>query len=85
MNINPNFSDNENNCSPANEVMANGMDFIFEKLIIPMQHKLDAEDINLISIIGLSFKIIAEQATALEELEDNLGQDDFNQNDFSRN
>jgi len=84
MNINPNFSDNENECPPANEVMANGMDFIFENLIEPMQEKLDEDQLKIMGLIGLSFKIIAEQATALEELEKSMEGNDTNE-DISRN
>ena len=84
MNINPNFSDNENECPPANEVMANGMDFIFENLIEPMQEKLNEDQLKIMGLIGLSFKIIAEQATALEELEKSMEGNDTNE-DISRN
>ena len=81
MNINPNF-DNQEECPPANEVVANGMDFIFEKLIDPMREKLSVEDLTLISLIGISLKIVGEQATAYEKLQEGL---DSNEQDFNRN
>lgn len=67
MNINSDYQENED-LSPEN-VMSHGMDFIFEKLIVPMQEKLDEEDLALISIIGVSFKMIAEQASAYEKIQ----------------
>jgi hypothetical protein len=85
MYINPNFSDNENECPPpADEVMTNGMDFIFEKCIEPMHEKLSVEDISLIGLIGFSFKIIAEQATMYEQIEKKNQLSD-EENSFERN
>jgi hypothetical protein len=81
MNINPNFN-NQEECPPANEVVANGMDFIFEKLIDPMREKLSVEDLTFISLIGISLKIVGEQATAYEKLQEGL---DSNEQDFNRN
>jgi len=83
MNIKKDFSQNDEN-PPADEVMANGMDFIFEKLIEPMQEKLSVEDLSLISLIGLSFKIIAEQATMYEQIEKKNQLSD-EENSFERN
>jgi hypothetical protein len=83
MNINPNFSD-ENENAPASEVMALGMDFIYENLIEPVQENLNTDQLKIISLIGMSFKIIAEQATALEELEKSMEGLDNNE-DISRN
>ena len=83
MNINPNFSD-ENENAPASEVMALGMDFIYENLIEPVQENLNADQLKIIGLIGMSFKIIAEQATALEELEKSMEGLDNNE-DISRN
>ena len=83
MNINPNFN-NQEECPPANEIVAHGMDFIFEKLIDPMREKLSVEDLTLISLIGVSLKIVGEQATAYEKLQEGLDSDS-NEKDFSRN
>ena len=82
MNINSNFTNNDNNDSAsAEEVMDNGMGFIFQKLIEPMQGKLSIEDLETLSIIGIAFKMVADQATAYEKAQ----QDETNQQDFFRN
>ena len=83
MNINPNF-DNQEECPPADEVVAHGMNFLFEKVIEPMKDKLNPEDLALIGMIGLSFKIVGEQATAYEKLQEGFGSDS-NETDFNRN
>tara|TARA_B100000519_G_C14215074_1_gene424533 strand:- start:589 stop:840 length:252 start_codon:yes stop_codon:yes gene_type:complete len=83
MNINPNF-DNQEECPPADEVVAHGMNFLFEKVIEPMKDKLDPEDLALISLIGMSFKIVGEQATAYEKLQEGFDSDS-NGTDFNRN
>ena len=70
MNINPDFSSFDENQAPsAEEVMAQGMGIIGEKLIEPMRDKLSPEDSSLLALIGISFKIVAEQATAYEKLQ----------------
>ena len=69
MNINSDFSSFDENQAPsAEEVMSQGMGFIGEKLIEPMRDKLDAEDLGILALVGISFKIVAEQATAYEKL-----------------
>ena len=77
MNINSDFSSFDENQAPsAEEVMAQGMGFIGEKLIEPMRDKLDAEDLGILALVGISFKIVAEQATAYEKLQESqLGED----------
>tara|TARA_R100001163_G_C4868349_1_gene71347 strand:+ start:123 stop:380 length:258 start_codon:yes stop_codon:yes gene_type:complete len=77
MNINSDFSSFDENQAPsAEEVMSQGMGFIGEKLIEPMRDKLDAEDLGILALVGISFKIVAEQATAYEKLQESqLGED----------
>ena len=70
MNINPDFSSDFNDMPSAEEVMSQGMSFIGEKLIEPMRDKLDAEDLSILALIGMSFKIVADQATAYEKLQE---------------
>ena len=81
MNINSDHNFDNNDAPCAAEVMDNGMDFIFEKLIEPMKEKLSAEDMRMISIIGIAFRIVADQATSFEKSQQGNG----NQQDFFRN
>ena len=79
MNINPDFSSDSDEMPSANEVMSQGMGFIAEKLIEPMRDKLDTEDLSLLALIGISFKIVADQATAYEQMEEAKNSDDLNE------
>ena len=81
MNINSDHNFDNNDAPCAAEVMDNGMHFIFDKLIEPMRDKLSVEDMKMISIIGIAFRIVAEQATAFEKSQQGNG----NQQDFFRN
>ena len=83
MNLSSDFT-NEENCPPADEVMHQGMSFLWEKCIEPMKENLETEDLSLIALIGMSFKIIGDQAKAYEELENGLDADS-NGIDFNRN
>jgi hypothetical protein len=67
MNINSNYSDEDNAIPKAQTVMDNGMGFIFDKLLAPMEDQLSQEDIEMLAVIGVSFKIIAEQAQKYED------------------
>jgi len=79
MNINPEYSSNDELC--ANDIMAKGMSIISELLIEPSLENgnLDEESQSLIGLVGLSFKIIAEKATALEMMEEAEQEEQFNQ------
>ena len=79
MNINPEYSSNDELC--ANDIMAKGMSIISELLIEPSLENgnLDEESQSLIGLVGLSFKIIAEKATALEMIEEAEQEEQFNQ------
>lgn len=81
MNINPEHNFENDDIASAEEVIDNGMDFIFQTLIKPMQSKLSVDDLQMLSIIGVAFKIVADQATAYEKAQ----QDETNQQDFFRN
>ena len=66
MNINSIYSDEDNAMPKAQIVMDEGMGFIFDKLLAPMEDQLSQEDIEMLAVIGVSFKIIAEQAQMYE-------------------
>ena len=68
----------------SNEIMTLAMGELHDILLEPMKDKLTPEQDAVIAIIGLTFKIMAEKATALEQME----QDELNnpkQDDFYRN
>ncbi len=86
MNLNSDFSSDYNDAPSAEEVMAQGMGFIGEKLIEPMQEKLSPEDLTILALIGMSFKVVAEQARAYEKLQEQGGIPPAQDNqDFFRN
>ena len=68
----------------SDEIMSMAMGEIHDILIEPMQDKLTPEQGSIISIIGLTLKIMAEKATPLEKMEqgelNNPKQDDFYRN-----
>ena len=69
----------------AEYVMSQGMSAIWEMCIEPMieQGKLSDEDRSLISIIGITFKIVAHKAKCYEDSQE--GVSTTTDNDFSRN
>ena len=69
----------------SDEIMSMAMGEIHDILIEPMQDKLTPEQGSIISIIGLTLKIMAEKATALEKMEQGFGGSLTNENDFNRN
>lgn len=79
MNINPEYSSHDELC--ANDIMAKGMHLISEILIDPAMQsgKLDEEDQSLLGLVGASFKIIAEKATAYEMMEEAEQEEQLNQ------
>ena len=68
----------------SNEIMAMAMGEIHDILLEPMKGKLTPEQDSILAIIGLTLKIMAEKATALEQMEqgelNNPKQDDFYRN-----
>jgi hypothetical protein len=77
MNINSDYSNDNNGIPSPQDVMDQGMGFIFDKMISPMKDQLSTDDIAMLGIIGVSFKIIAEQAQAYENsIADQMGDSD---------
>ena len=85
MNILDNDSDfNFDETIDAEYVTNQSMTTLWDLCIEPMQSKLSQEDMAVISLIGLTLKIVAEKASAYEKLQ----QGELNnpkENDFSRN
>ena len=79
MNINPEYSSHDELC--ANDIMAKGMSMLGEMLIDPaiQSGKLNEEDKSLLGLIGVTFKIIAEKATAYEMMEEAEQEEQLNQ------
>lgn len=83
MNILDNDSD-FNEEMEAEYVTNHGMCALWDLCIEPMQDKLSQEDMAVISLIGMTLKIVAEKASAYEKLQQ--GElDDTKENDFYRN
>ena len=69
----------------SDEICAIAMREISDMLIKPMESKLTQEQDAILAIIGLTFKIMAEKATALEKMEQGFQGSFSNENDFNRN
>jgi len=68
----------------AEYVTNKSMSALWDLVIAPMEDKLSDEDKSLISIIGITLKLVAHKAKCYEDLEKgNLP--DSNENDFNRN
>ena len=85
MNILDNNSPSEQPEKFSDEIMAMAMSELSDILIKPMQDKLTSEEHAVVALIGMTFKIMAEKATALEKMEQGFQGSFTNENDFSRN
>ena len=77
MNINPEFQSPER--ANVEDVMAEGMDFLFIKFILPENEKLDQNDLETGALIGIALEDIASQAEAYYKMYEDK------ENDISRN
>ena len=77
MNINPEFQSSQR--PNFEDVMAEGMDFLYKKFILPKTQTIDKEDLETITLIGIAFKDIASQAEAYFQMYEDK------ENDISRN
>ncbi|MDO7613061.1 MAG: hypothetical protein MUQ75_02415 [Crocinitomicaceae bacterium] len=66
----------------ANRAMESGMNWLWENFIEPNVDEANEDQERMLAIIGVAFKVIADQANAYEKLQD-LDQEE--KNDFSRN
>ena len=70
----------------ADVIMETAMSALFDICIRPMQGELDKEELDLISVIGLTLKTVAEKAKCYEEMmESGHGPNYGGANDFSQN
>jgi len=65
----------------AEDVTEKSMSALWDIVISPMQHQLSDEDKSLISIIGITLKLVAHKAKCYEDMQQGKG--DFS--DLSRN
>tara|TARA_A100001011_G_scaffold127031_1_gene133915 strand:+ start:463 stop:690 length:228 start_codon:yes stop_codon:yes gene_type:complete len=65
MNINDDYLDSDN--PNANEVMTQGMGWIWKHFIEPNTDEITEEQAEMLTMIGISFKIIAEQADGYDQ------------------
>lgn len=66
----------------AESVMTTCMDMIWELCIEPMEDELDEEKAQVIGMIGITLKTIAQKAQCYENMTDFQGQE---KNPFERN
>ena len=66
MNINPDYENQH--VATSSDAMEEIQKIIYNMLIKPMQEKLDLEDIEILGTVGDALKIVAEKATAYEQL-----------------
>ena len=75
MNIKKDFqSDSEMN---ANDAMDSSMGYIFENFIEPRESELTEDQAMMLAVIGVTFKMIAEKATAYENMIAGEGENNY--------
>ena len=81
-----NFANQDSQDSEINSetIMDSAMGMLYDMVIDPMEGKLDVNDLNTISLIGVTFKIMAEKAHAYEKLIGEVPSEENTQN-FLRN
>ena len=72
MNIKEDFQSNSE--INANQAMDSSMDYIFEHFIEPRESELTEDQAMMLAVIGVTFKMIAEKATAYEEMIEGKGE-----------
>ena len=78
------LNDEPNSEQNASTMMATCMNAIHDLVLHPMKDKLTPEDDAVMSLVGITLKIIAEKAHAYEKMEQGK-LPDSKENDFFRN
>jgi hypothetical protein len=65
MNINEDYLSSD--CPNADEVMTQGMGWIWKHFIEPNADQITEEQAEMLTMIGISFKMVAEQADAYDQ------------------
>lgn len=81
-----NFANQDSQDSEINSetIMDSAMGMLYDIVIDPMEEKLNGNDLKTISLIGVTFKIMAEKAHAYEKLMGEVPSEENTQN-FLRN
>jgi protoporphyrinogen oxidase len=81
-----NFANQDSQDSDINSetIMDSAMGMLYDIVIDPMEEKLNGNDLKTISLIGITFKIMAEKAHAYEKLMGEVPSEENTQN-FLRN
>ena len=72
MNINEDFQSNPK--INAKDAMDSSMGFIFENFIEPIEHELTEDQVMMLGLIGATFQMIADKATAYENMIEGNGE-----------
>lgn len=78
---NPSDFEEEENFN-ANSAMDSGMNWLWENFIEPNVDATDEDQARMLAVIGVAFKVIADQAHSYEKLQ---GLDQEEKDHFSRN
>ena len=85
MNINPEYNESDSDIN-AMTMMQKSMGILWESFIEPAEADMDEDQIAIVGLIGITFKMIAEKAYAYEKLMGEVpNEDEEESNPFSRN
>lgn len=78
----PNSEDSEKKGLNSETAMNQAMEYLWDEFILPNIDKTNEEQVNMVTIVGLALRAIAEKASAYEKAQEGK----FNEKDyFSRN
>ena len=85
MNINPEYNESDSDIN-AMTMMQKSMGILWESFIEPAEADMDEDQIAIVGLIGITFKMIAEKAYAYEKIMGEVpNEDEEESNPFSRN
>lgn len=78
----PNSEDSEKKGLNSETAMNQAMEYLWDEFILPNIDKTNEEQVNMVTIVGLALRAIAEKASAYEKAQEGK----FSEKDyFSRN
>jgi hypothetical protein len=78
----PNSDNSEDKILDSESAMNNAMEYIWDEFIMPNIDKTDSKQIDMVTVIGLVLRSIAEKASAYEKTQEGKFDD---KDHFSRN